>query len=54
MENSNQQSAPRRRFDYLGLITFLVLLSFVVMLISGAVMFIAPSGRVERETGWPF
>lgn len=41
---SQEQSGrkPKRRFDFLGLTTYLVALSFFAMLISGIVMFVAP------------
>lgn len=51
-------TAPRferpthRRFSFRGLITYLVVLSFLVMLISGIVNFLAPSGRISRQVGW--
>ena len=41
-----------RRFDVRGLITYTVIFSFLVMMASGAVMFLAPSGRVSREIDW--
>ncbi len=44
--------ALRRRFSFRGLITYLVLLSFLVMLVSGVVNFLAPSGRISREIDW--
>lgn len=39
-------------FSFRGLITYLVALSFLLMLISGVVNFVAPSGRISRELGW--
>jgi hypothetical protein len=52
METSGSSDARRRRFDYRGLFAYLVLLSFFVMLTTGIIMFMAPSGRVAREVGW--
>lgn len=52
MEISGPTEQPRRRFDYRGLITYLVMLSFFLMLTSGVVMFLAPSGKVARNIGW--
>lgn len=52
MKTPNSTGSQRRRIDYRGLITYLVMLSFFVMLISGIVMFFAPSGMVARKIGW--
>lgn len=52
MKTPGSAHSPRRNFDYRGLITYLVVLSFLVMLISGAVMFLAPSGRVAKDIDW--
>ena len=41
-----------RRFHVRGLITFLVLLSFAVMAISGVILFLVPAGRIAHATGW--
>jgi len=46
-----QHPRPRRP-NWRGLVTLLILLSSIIVLISGVVMFIAPSGRVAREIGW--
>lgn len=46
------QRSPRRRFSFRGLITYLVTLSFLVILISGVVNFLAPSGRISRQVDW--
>lgn len=42
----------RRRFDYRGLITYLVLFGFLALLASGVVMFAAPTGRIARQIDW--
>ncbi len=48
-----QGAGPRRRrFDYRGLITYLVLFGFLALLASGIVMFAAPTGRVARQIDW--
>jgi len=52
MEQTEPTHKPRRRFDPIGLITYIVGLSFVIMLISGMVLFLAPSGEIQRRVGW--
>ena len=53
MQNADRKhSATHRHFDFRGFITYSVLLSFIVMLASGVVMFLAPSGRVAGQTDW--
>ena len=42
----------RPRFVWRALTSVMVTASFVVLMISGVVLFIAPSGRVARETSW--
>lgn len=42
----------RRRFSFHGLVTYLLAFSFLVMLISGIVSFLAPSGRISRQVDW--
>ncbi len=42
----------RRRFKLRGLITYLLALSFFVLVISGVVNFLAPSGRIARQIDW--
>lgn len=51
-ENSPTQQPRPRRPNWRGLVTLLILLSSIIVLISGMVMFVAPSGRVAREIGW--
>ncbi len=46
-----RQPRPRRP-NWRGLVTLVILLSSIIVLISGVVMFVAPSGRVAREIGW--
>ena len=45
-------AAPARPFHKRGWIVFVVGLSAVVLLISGIVLFIAPSGRIANATHW--
>lgn len=45
-------AAPARPFHKRGWIVFVVGLSAVVLLISGIVLFIAPSGRIANTTHW--
>jgi len=52
--NRKPGSHPPRRFDGRGLAVFLVTLSFIVMLTSGAALFIAPTGRIANDMGWTF
>lgn len=52
MSPSATDRARRRRFNFRSFVAFLVVFSFVVMLVSGMVNFLAPSGRVAREVGW--
>jgi hypothetical protein len=53
MDHQRDSHHPRR-FDGRGLAVFLVTLSFVVMLASGAALFIAPTGRIANDVGWTF
>lgn len=52
MKTSGSPRSKRRRFDHRGLVTYLVTLSFFIMLVSGVVVFLAPSGQVARRIGW--
>ena len=45
-------SAPARPFHKRGWVVFMVGLSASVLLISGIVLFIAPSGRIANTTQW--
>lgn len=45
-------SAPARPFHKRGWVVFMVGLSAVVLLVSGIVLFIAPSGRIANTTQW--
>lgn len=42
----------RERFHYKGFVSFLMALGFGVLTVSGAVLYIAPRGRVANWTGW--
>ncbi|MHA1566809.1 MAG: DUF4405 domain-containing protein [Alphaproteobacteria bacterium] len=52
MKAPRSRRSRRRRFDYRGLVTLLVTLSFFVMLISGVVVFLAPSGQIAKQIDW--
>jgi len=52
MAKPHAQHFTHRRFNFRGLITYLVTLSFLVMLTSGIVNFLAPSGRIARQVTW--
>ena len=52
MTKSSSGHTRRHRFNFRGLITYLVALSFLILLISGIMNFLAPSGRISREVGW--
>ncbi len=41
-----------KKLNWQGLISLLVLLSFLIMLFSGIVLYIAPEGSFSRWTGW--
>ena len=41
-----------KRFDWRGFVSIFLLLDFVVVTLSGIVLFIAPSGRVARDIGF--
>ncbi len=41
-----------KNFNWQGFISLLVFLSFVIMLFSGIVLYIAPEGSFSRWTGW--
>ena len=47
-----ETGSPRRHFSLRGLVTALLLISFCVMVFSGIVAFVAPSGRVSRLVDW--
>jgi len=46
------ESAKRKRLHWRSLITFVLTLSFCVMLVAGIVLYLAPPGRLARMTGW--
>jgi hypothetical protein len=48
----NATNAPLRRFQWRSLLTALVALSFVLLLASGTILFLAPPGRVANWTRW--
>ncbi len=52
MTKHHAKRSSRRRHSLRAFITYLVALSFLVMLTSGLVNFLAPSGRVSRQVGW--
>jgi hypothetical protein len=41
-----------RRFNFRGLITYLLTFSFFIMVISGLVSFVSPSGRIASQVDW--
>ena len=45
-------SAPAKLFHKRGWVVFVIALSAIVLLISGIVLFIAPSGRIANATHW--
>ncbi len=45
-------SAPARPFHKRGWVVFIIALSAAMLLISGIVLFIAPSGRIAKATQW--
>ena len=45
-------SAPARTFHKRGWVVFVVALGAIILLISGIVLFIAPSGRIANATQW--
>jgi hypothetical protein len=46
------ERSKQRRFSFRGLITYLAAISFLVMLTSGVVNFLAPNGRISRQLDW--
>jgi uncharacterized membrane protein YgcG len=43
-----------RRFQWRALISVTTILSFLVMSVTGAVLFVTPPGRIAHWTGWTF
>jgi len=55
MENISPDHAKRtRKLNLRAGMTLLVLFLAIVLLVGGAVLFVAHSGRIARETGWAF
>lgn len=52
MENSTIRQPRRPQLNWRAMVTLLILLSSIAVLISGIVMFVAPSGRVSRGLSW--
>ena len=48
------ESTKTKRLHWRSLITFVLTLSFCVMLVAGIVLYLAPPGGVARMTGWRF
>ncbi|MBI5768420.1 MAG: DUF4405 domain-containing protein [Verrucomicrobia bacterium] len=48
--NTGNESSPR--FQWRALVTSLVAFSFVLLLVSGVILFLAPPGRVANWTNW--
>ncbi|MEA3365078.1 MAG: DUF4405 domain-containing protein, partial [Candidatus Hydrogenedentes bacterium] len=48
----SQKPQRRKPFNGRGFISFVLLLSFIVMTVSGVVLYVAPKGRVANWTGW--
>lgn len=42
----------KRSFNFRALTSFLAILSFIIVLLTGIALYLAPSGRVAREIGW--
>ena len=49
-----KESAKTKRLHWRSLITFVLTLSFCVMLVAGIVLYLAPPGGTARMTGWRF
>jgi len=47
-------SEKTKRLHWRSFITFVLTLSFCVMIVSGVVLYVAPPGGVARMTGWRF
>ena len=47
-----QQPSPRKPFNSKGMTTFIVTLGFLVLGISGIVLYVSPRGRVANWTDW--
>jgi len=44
----------KHTFRFRAFITLITAAAFVVMSVSGVALFVAPSGRIARDTGWTF
>jgi len=42
----------KRRFNLRGFTTFVVTISFLIVVVSGIVLYLTPTGRMARWTGW--
>jgi Domain of unknown function (DUF4405) len=47
MDRKNQA-----KFNFRGFTTFVVTISFLIMLVSGVFIYLSPAGRVARDVGW--
>lgn len=47
-----QESQNRKPFHFKGMTTFIVSLSFILLTLSGIVLYASPRGRVANWTGW--
>lgn len=54
MTDSQITKQSGKRFNWRGLTSFLVTVGFLVLIISGAVLYAAPQGRVAQWTDWRF
>ena len=48
------ESAKTKRLHWRSFITFVLTLSFCVMIVSGIVLYLSPPGGLARMTGWRF
>lgn len=44
----------RYKFNWRGFTTLVITISFLILVISGVILYFTPSGRVVRMTGWAF
>lgn len=41
-----------KKFNFRAMISFLVTASFIIVLLTGIMLYISPSGRIAREANW--
>ena len=48
------ENQKRKRFQFRAFVSLLTAFAFILMVVSGCVLFIKPPGRVANSIGWTF